>query len=526
MFKHMSLVLKMGTGFGLVLLGVIALGAIGFFSMGSVQTNIADLYNTHVPLLESVSAIDSSVGDQNLAVAMFALHRDDSFLKDFEDAKQVADQNFAKTKKIISGDSDLVAEGWLSPIEKMRAEHDIYVKAGEAQIAAIQAGKSQAEVERLENRVKNEYSTLMGHIDEFKQKNKLEANRVSSLADTTANRTRLWLGGLALTMTFTGVAVAWLLTINISQPIRQATDEIAIGTDQIESAAGQVATASQALAEGASEQAASIEETSSSLEELSSMTRQNADNARQADSLMGEAKQVVGRANESMAKLIVSMKEISHASEETSKIIKTIDDIAFQTNLLALNASVEAARAGEAGAGFAVVAEEVRSLAMRAAEAARNTSELIEGSVGKIIEGDNLVQTTNDAFTEVAESSGKVAELVAEISTASSEQAKGIEQINLAVTEMDKVVQTNAASAEESASASEELSAQSVQINGIVAGLKGLITGRRTSNGALRPRSRRKKSPPAGFGPKLLAAHPLGEVSHGGSANPSGDDTF
>jgi methyl-accepting chemotaxis protein len=207
------------------------------------------------------------------------------------------------------------------------------------------------------------------------------------------------------------------------------------------------------------------------------MTKQNADNASTADKLMKESKQMVERANHSMGELTISMNDISRASEETSKIIKTIDEIAFQTNLLALNAAVEAARAGEAGAGFAVVANEVRNLAMRAAEAARNTSTLIEGTVKKVKEGSDLVGRTNAVFSEVSKSAVKVADLVAEIAAASSEQAQGIDQINKAVMEMDKVTQQNAANAEESASASEEMNAQAAQMKQIAGDLRFIVEG-------------------------------------------------
>jgi len=284
----------------------------------------------------------------------------------------------------------------------------------------------------------------------------------------------LILVGLALVF---GIIISIFLARAITNPINRIVEGLNEGADQVASASGQVSSASQSLAEGSSEQAASIEETSSSLEEMSSMTKQNADNAHQADNLMKEANQVVGKANDSMTDLTGSMEEISKASEETSKIIKTIDEIAFQTNLLALNAAVEAARAGEAGAGFAVVADEVRNLAMRAADAAKNTAELIEGTVKKVNEGGELVSTTNEAFTEVADSSAKVGELVGEIAAASNEQAEGIEQVNKAVVEMDKVVQQNAANAEESASASEEMNAQAVQMKGFVDDLVGLLNG-------------------------------------------------
>ncbi len=177
---------------------------------------------------------------------------------------------------------------------------------------------------------------------------------------------------------------------------------------------------------------------------MTSMTKRNAENASEANRLMEETRQVVSAADASMTQLTNSMEEIAVASAKTSKINKTIDEIAFQTNLLALNAAVEAARAGEAGAGFAVVADEVRSLSIRAAEAAKNTSGLIEETVRKVSAGKNLVTEANDAFGQVTDSSTQIGAIVAEIAAASNEQAQGIDQINLAVNDMDKVVQGNA----------------------------------------------------------------------------------
>ncbi len=279
-----------------------------------------------------------------------------------------------------------------------------------------------------------------------------------------------------------GALLTFLLVGSISKPINKAILGLKRGAEQVASASTQVAAASQSLAEGASEQAAAIEETSSSLEEMSAMTNQNAENAGQADNVMREAKATVARADESMSKLSSSMDEISSASAETSKIIKTIDEIAFQTNLLALNAAVEAARAGEAGAGFAVVAGEVRNLAMRAAEAAKNTAHLIQGTVSRVDEGTALVKKTNEEFVELSNNATKAGDLVAEIAAASNEQALGIDQVNKAIGEMDKVTQQNAANAEESASAAQEMYAQAAIMRQSVADLIALIEGAGKNN--------------------------------------------
>jgi methyl-accepting chemotaxis protein len=281
-----------------------------------------------------------------------------------------------------------------------------------------------------------------------------------------------------------GIGLAVVITRSITKPINRIIEGLNEGADQVASASGQVSAASQSLAEGASEQAASIEETSSSLEEMSSMTKQNAEHATQANTLMDESKQIVGSANASMTEMVSSMQEITKASEETGKIIKTIDEIAFQTNLLALNAAVEAARAGEAGAGFAVVADEVRNLALRAAEAAKNTADLIEGTTKKVQDGSALVERTSEEFNKVEESAMKVAELIGEIAAASREQSEGIDQVNQAVADMDKVTQQNAANAEESASSSEEMNAQAEQMKLMVDDLVTLVGGTTRSAGA------------------------------------------
>ncbi|MBI5584562.1 MAG: hypothetical protein HY892_12140 [Deltaproteobacteria bacterium] len=306
------------------------------------------------------------------------------------------------------------------------------------------------------------------------QKRKMEAQM---------DRANRWLTVGALAALIIGLMAAFLIIRSITRPVKKVIAGLVEGAAQVTAAAGEVSSASQSLAEGASEQAAGLEQTSASMEEMSSMTRQNADHARQAKSMMGEVQQIVQKVNDHMDQMGGAITEITLSSEETEKIIKTIDEIAFQTNLLALNAAVEAARAGEAGAGFAVVADEVRNLAMRAAEAAKSTSGLIENTITAIRRGNELTRATREAFQENTAVAGKISQLIDEIAAASQEQAQGITEVGQAVSEMDRIVQQNAATAEESASASEQLNAQAGQMKELVRELQILVEGFGEKNG-------------------------------------------
>ncbi len=271
--------------------------------------------------------------------------------------------------------------------------------------------------------------------------------------------------------------VFWFMSLNITRPLQRIIEGLTSGARQIASASEQLTSSSDALAQGSGQQAASLEETSSSLEEMASMTRQNADNAEQANILAKEARAAADDGNDKIQNMLRSMQKIIDSSNQTAKIIKTIDEIAFQTNLLALNAAVEAARAGEAGKGFAVVAEEVRNLAQRSAEAAKNTAALIDESVSNTGEGSKIADELANSFVNILDSSGKVTGLIAEIAAASKEQAQGIDQVNIAIGQMDQITQQNTGIAEESASAANQLNSQAEVLNHMVDGLVDMVGG-------------------------------------------------
>jgi methyl-accepting chemotaxis protein len=474
---------KLASGFLIMVVLISLVGGLGFVGLSKKTNEMSQIFQKDLALLVQSLMLETEMLQNRRSEKDFLLNigkpeTQKKYLQHFQQKASSIREKIKQVEKLSREDQNLPQD----------------LKQQLTTLAALYGTYHQA-VMALVGQLKSQPDLSPQKANEIMTPHKASIHKLESIIDVTAKEVRKavdntvvkamdhgrWMKNAVLVLVLTGIilgmVMGFFVTRSINRPLSRIMGDLGAGAEQVTVAATEVAAASQSLAQGASQQAASLEESTASLEELAAMTRGNADNAKQADALMVEAARLVEGANNSMTELTRSMKEVSAASEETAKIIKTIDEIAFQTNLLALNAAVEAARAGEAGAGFAVVADEVRNLAMRAAEAAKNTAALIEGTVTKVKAGSTLVEKTGEAFSQVSASTGKVKELVGEIAAASTEQAQGVEQINRAVTEMNRVIQQVAASAEESASSSEELTAQSTQMKGVVAELGAMVGG-------------------------------------------------
>ena len=487
--RQWSIGTRIVTGFAVVLIGAAIATAMLFSAMNRASASLNSGLNVAVRSAMPASGMASSFEREILNARLYMLYfvttqRPGTLDKGWERVRN-AQQHLANLKKHVNDDPSLVE---LRPLAaKIETDLGAYETGLKNLIALVQQGKDKDE---NFNNVFKEGSARGEQLVSSARACQVSAEQ---LAMRSAGSATAKLGGavmLALAVQalgfLTGILIAFFTSRSVSRDLKLVSGELSDAAGQIASAGSQVASSSQALAQGASEQAASLEETSSSTEEINSMTHQNAGNAQKVAGLMAETLQHVQASNRKMDEMVRAMKESSCSSEKVSKIIKVIDENAYQTNILALNAAVEAARAGEAGMGFAVVADEVRNLAQRCAQAAKDTSALIEESIGNSQQASGKLDEVMAAIASQTEGAQQVNTLVAEVNQASQEQAKGLDQISKAVAQMQQVTERSAASAEESASAGQELETQSDSLRNLVTRLAELVGAKRGNAQGLR----------------------------------------
>jgi methyl-accepting chemotaxis protein len=472
--KNWTIGKRLTFGFSLLLIVIVTLGIVNWIKMAGIGRNIDSITDQGLPQLASAGNLRYEVTLLRIANLRYLMFTNAAQKQEIETQIESSETNLAaavaqyqtristEQERTIFAKIPSLLDAYRSETKKMREADDLG-KSEETQALLASGGKIGAEFVAITDDLQQGCSKSVAQ-----QGTSIRASVVSSKLTT--------LGAIGLAIIL-GLGVASFITRDTTRLLGNLAHNLGEGSNQVAAAAGQVSDSSQSLAEGASEQAASLEETSSSLEEMASMTKRNAENAQKANDLAKQARTAADKGTIDMQAMSAAMEAIKASSDDIAKIIKTIDEIAFQTNILALNAAVEAARAGEAGMGFAVVADEVRNLAQRSAQAAKETAGKIEGAITKTGQGVGISQKVAETLNEIVTKARQVDELVAEVASASREQTQGITQINTAVGQMDKVTQSNAANAEESAAAAEELNAQATVMKESVMELLRLVGG-------------------------------------------------
>jgi methyl-accepting chemotaxis protein len=494
-FSNLRIKVKLILSFIILAVFTGIVGFIGISNMNAINKRGDEMYKHNFISAQNLAAIHKSLLVIRSNYFLMVYERDASkFQSRVDEINKYSDQN---NKLIKEYENSMLSQEEKGLFNKFKASLDEYRKIRTEHIAIIQSGRYDEVIAKIgafakaRETVEGDISSLVDY--NLKSAEEKSKQNTKDYQQQSVIMVIIIVIGILLA-SFLGFIIANLISKPINQIVSGAgkiadgdlnvtidvdtRDEVGIlanvfskmvgnlndvmvninsAAEQVASGAKQVSDSSMALSQGATEQASSIEELTASIEEISSQTRLNADYASQANNIAETAKSSAVKGNEQMKLMLKAMDDINDSSGKISKIIKVIDEIAFQTNILALNAAVEAARAGQHGKGFAVVAEEVRNLAARSANAAKETTGMIEGSIKKVEDGTSIANETANALNSIVDSVAKVANLVSDIAAASNEQATGIAQINQGIMQVSQVTQTNSATSEESAASSEEL---------------------------------------------------------------------
>ena len=553
--KNMKLGLRLGVGFGIVLILMLTLGAISYQRLGDLNREIDDM--AHVQFPKTVQA--NNVID---AINAIARHLRNGYIYSGAEQQKSID-SIAGERKVINEnleklDKSITSVKGRELLKKVAETRAAYVVEQDKFLELLKADKKVEIVALMQGglrKAQNEYLKAVNDLIDFQTEVMTEDGKAAGALAEAAQRMMLILSAVAALLT---VFFAWFITRSITVPLNlavqvaqkvaagdltsnievQSKDETGIltqalkdmndslkkivgevrsGTEAIGSGTKQIASGNADLSQRTEEQASSLEETASSMEELTSTVKQNAENAKQANQLALGASTVAVKGGQVVSEVVTTMSSINESSKKIVDIIGVIDGIAFQTNILALNAAVEAARAGEQGRGFAVVASEVRNLAQRSAAAAKEIKALIGDSVDKVGAGTKLVDEAGKTMEEIVNSVKRVTDIMSEITAASQEQSAGIEQVNQAITQMDEVTQQNAALVEEAAAAAESLEEQAQNLQAAVAIFN---IGGQTTTVRSQP-SVRKTERPALSTPQRGASRPLAHAAPRLAAKPA-----
>ena len=446
-------------GFGALLLLTVLAGVVAIWGSSRIKGDVETVTQRSDQLQRALSIQTAlyKIESSEKTILWAGLDNDKSL---YDSSKKAVLEQYGAAQKDIEGLTSSLADG--SDVDAARVLRDSLGQwqAAHAQVIALSDAGGFSAAQQL---ITTSVTPVLRGAEDAAQRMVRRLDDAVSRANTESATSYLqsrYLTGVVLVLALlVAAAVVWLVR-RINDSLSRVSRELGEGAQLVVDASSQMSSSAQSMAQGAAEQAASLEENSAAMQEMATMTRKNADNSRQAAALMGEAARVVENANGALQDMVSSMTSIKESSNRVSKIIKTIDEIAFQTNILALNAAVEAARAGDAGMGFAVVADEVRNLAQRSAQAAKDTAGLIEEAMTSANEGSRKVEQAAGGFAAITERVTEVKGLVDKVSDASNHQALGIDQVLQSIRQMERVTQTTAATAEESAAACEQLNAQ------------------------------------------------------------------